>query len=151
MRQRLIGVSGPGSCTPDIEAIAEEVGREIARRGGILVCGGRGGVMAAAARGASEAGGLTIGILPGPDARDANPYINLPIPTGMGQARNSIIANTAEVLIAVAGGYGTLSEIALALKAEKSVVVIKPVIRVPGTLEAESATEGVDKAWRLLP
>jgi uncharacterized protein (TIGR00725 family) len=151
MRRRLIGVSGSGGCTPEIEELAAEVGREIARRGGIVVCGGRGGAMAAAARGASEAGGLTIGILPGPDARDANPFIDLPIATGMGQGRNSIIAHTAEVLIAVAGGYGTLSEIALALKAGKGVVVIKPLMHVPGVHEAGTPAEGVEKAWRLLP
>jgi uncharacterized protein (TIGR00725 family) len=151
MRRRLIGVSGPGTCVPEIEELAAEVGREIARRGGIVVCGGRGGVMAAAARGASESGGLTIGILPGPDARDANPYIDLPIPTGMGQARNSIIAHTSEVLIAVAGGYGTLSEIALALKVGKGVVVLNPLIHVPGTHEAGTPADAVEQAWHLLP
>ncbi|MBW1983037.1 MAG: TIGR00725 family protein, partial [Deltaproteobacteria bacterium] len=109
MRKRtsIIGVIGAGQCDQEIYHLARAVGREIARKGAILICGGLGGVMAAAAEGAADAGGLTVGILPGESTRDANPYIQVPIATGMGQARNVIIIHTADVLIAISGGAGT--------------------------------------------
>ena len=94
---------------------AEAVGRALAEAGAVLICGGRGGVMEAACRGAKAAGGITIGILPGTDRREANPYVDIPIVTGIGVARNGIIARTAQVAVAVGGSYGTLSEIAFAL------------------------------------
>ena len=102
--------------------MAEAVGRVLAEAGAILVCGGRGGVMAAACRGARAAGGLTIGVLPGNSAAEANPYVNIPIITGMGEARNIIIVRTAQAVIAVGGEFGTLSEIAFALKLGRTVV-----------------------------
>ena len=102
--------------------LAEDAGREIARRGHVLVCGGRGGVMEAACRGAREAGGHTIGILSGPDRSDANAYVEFPIVTNLGYARNAVVALTADALIAIDGSYGTLSEIALALVHGKPVV-----------------------------
>ena len=104
------------------EAAAEPVGRELGSRGVVLVCGGLGGVMEAACRGAKEAGGLTVGILPGLDRSDANPYVDVVIATGLGEARNALVVNAADALIAVGGGYGTLSEIGLALRAGKRVV-----------------------------
>jgi hypothetical protein len=107
-----VGVIGGNHPEPRYLEIAREVGRLIAERGAILVCGGLGGIMAEAARGAREAGGTTIGILPGQRLRDANPFIDIPIATGIGYARNSIVAMNADVLIAVDGEYGTLSEIA---------------------------------------
>jgi len=94
---------------------AEAVGRALAEAGAVLICGGRGGVMEAACRGAKTAGGITIGILPGTDRREANPYVDIPIVTGIGVARNAIIARTAQAAVAVGGSYGTLSEIAFAL------------------------------------
>lgn len=97
-------------------ALAEEVGVEIARRGAVLVCGGLGGVMEAAARGAKRAGGLTIGILPGVSAQEANEFIDVPVVTGIGEARNALVVRSSDAVIAIAGSYGTLSEIALALK-----------------------------------
>jgi uncharacterized protein (TIGR00725 family) len=109
-----LGVLGSSTCSPRIMDLAAEVGRRIGRAGAILVCGGRGGVMAAAARGAKEAGGITIGILPGDSDSEANPYIDIPVVTGLGQARNVINILTSQAVIAVAGAYGTLSEIALA-------------------------------------
>jgi len=112
----IIGVIGAGFCSAEIAALAEEVGREIARRGAVLVCGGLGGVMEAACRGAKAEGGLTIGILPGTNRHEANPYVDIPIVTGLGEARNVIVVRTAQAVIAVAGEYGTLSEIAYALK-----------------------------------
>lgn len=111
----LIGVIGGSSATAEEAALAEEVGRALAENGAVLVCGGRGGVMEAACRGAKEAGGLTIGILPGTDRREANPYVALAIPTGIGYARNAIITRAAEAVIAIAGSFGTLSEIAFSL------------------------------------
>jgi uncharacterized protein (TIGR00725 family) len=111
----MIGVIGGSAPTEEEIATAEVVGRALAESGATLVCGGRGGVMAAACRGARSAGGLTIGILPGADRSEANPYVDIPIATGIGEARNAIIARTAQAIIAVGGSYGTLSEIAFAL------------------------------------
>lgn len=117
-----VAVIGSAECDEQVAALAHEVGREIARRDAVLVCGGRGGVMAAACRGAQEAGGLTVGILPGADRAEANPYVDVPIVTGLGEARNAIVVRCADAVIAVSGGYGTLSEIGLALKMGRPVV-----------------------------
>lgn len=118
-----VAVVGPaeGASTDEL-ATGEEVGRRLARAGAVLVCGGRGGMMEAACRGARSAGGLTIGILPGRDRSEANPYVDVAIPTGLGEARNAVVVRAADVVVAVAGGYGTLSEIALALKGGTPVV-----------------------------
>ncbi len=118
----IIAVIGGDSPPPEVLPIAETVGREIARHGHTLICGGRGGVMEAASRGAREEGGHTIGLLPGADRNDANPHIQFPIVTNLGFARNSIIALTAEALIAIDGSYGTLSEIAFALNYGRPVI-----------------------------
>lgn len=149
-RSPLIGVIGAGSCPGGIEELAREVGREIAHSGGIVVCGGLGGVMAAAARGAREAGGRTIGILPGPSIHEANAYIDFPIATNMGHARNAIIVQTAEAFIAVAGGYGTLSEIALALKIGKGVVALRCEFAIPGVRSVDGAKEAVREALTII-
>lgn len=117
-----IGVIGASECSQSLWKIAEEVGREIARRGAILICGGLGGVMEAAAKGAKEAGGLTVGILPGYYANEANPYIDIVIPTGISYARNIIIVRSSDALVALEGRYGTLSEIAFALQLKKPIV-----------------------------
>lgn len=111
-----IGVIGGGEVTPEIEETAEAVGREIARRGAVLVCGGLGGVMEAACRGAYNEGGLTIGILPGDSRRHANPYVKIPIVTGIGYARNVAVVKSSQAIIAIDGSYGTLTEIAYALQ-----------------------------------
>jgi len=111
-----VAVVGDGQCSADVAALAEAVGRELAQRGAVLVCGGLGGVMEAACRGAKAAGGLTIGILPGTARGDANRYVDIPIVTGMGEARNVLVVQSAQAVIAVHGEYGTLSEIAHALK-----------------------------------
>jgi uncharacterized protein (TIGR00725 family) len=94
----------------------------LARRGAVLVCGGLGGVMEAACRGARSEGGVAVGILPGSDRRSANEFVSVAIPTGLGEARNALVVRAADVLIAVGGGYGTLSEVALALKSGRRVV-----------------------------
>jgi uncharacterized protein (TIGR00725 family) len=101
---------------------AEAVGRELAARGAVVVCGGLGGVMEAACRGAKSAGGTTVGILPTEDRAAANPFVDVAVATGMGEARNALVVRTADALVAVAGEFGTLSEIALALRAGKPVV-----------------------------
>ncbi|MBI5286358.1 MAG: TIGR00725 family protein [Deltaproteobacteria bacterium] len=121
----LIGVIGGGDYNPEIDRVAEEVGRGIARRGAVLINGGLGGVMEASARGAKGEGGLTIGILPGISPREANPYIDIPIPTGLGDMRNFLIVRSAHSIIAINGGYGTLSELAIALKLGRPVIGIK--------------------------
>jgi uncharacterized protein (TIGR00725 family) len=117
-----IGVMGPALCLPEVYNLAREVGFLIGSKGAILICGGRTGVMEASARGAREAGGLTVGILPGASAGEANPYIDIPIVTDLGNARNAINVLTSQVIIAIHGSYGTLSEIALALKCHTPVV-----------------------------
>jgi hypothetical protein len=147
---RIIGVIGTSECGAELCGLAREVGRLIAQRGAALVCGGLGGVMEAAARGAKEAGGLTLGILPGDERREANAYIDLAIPTGMGEGRNFLVVRSAEALIAIGGGHGTLSEIALALKTGKRVIGLKtPWEDVPGVITAQTPEEAVEKA--LLP
>lgn len=120
----LIGVVGSGEEDPELSRIAEELGAQIAGRGAVLVNGGLGGVMLASAKGSKRAGGLTVGILPGRDVKEANPYIDIPIPTGMGEMRNALVVRASMGVIAVGGGYGTLSEIAFALKTGKPVVGI---------------------------
>lgn len=112
----VVAVVGAGRCDSQIAAIAEEVGYKLAQRGITIICGGLGGVMEAVCRGAKAAEGLTIAILPGTDPVAANPWVDVAITTGMGEARNVIIVRSAQVLIAVDGEYGTLSEIAFALK-----------------------------------
>ena len=124
MARRIIAVIGAAECDEATSDKAREVGRLLAEAGCVIVTGGLGGVMEAASRGAREAGGLVVGILPTDSASHANPHVDVPIVTAMGDARNAIIANTAEAFIAVAGSYGTLSEIAFALKRRKTVVTL---------------------------
>lgn len=143
-----IAVVGPGVSDELDERIAEQVGRAIARRGAILVCGGMTGVMEAACRGAKREGGTTVGILPSFGRDDANPYVDIAIATGMGEMRNALIVRTADVLVAVGGAFGTLSEIALALKTGVPVVGLgtwklgrpkdgpDPIVRAAGPEEA---------------
>jgi uncharacterized protein (TIGR00725 family) len=115
-KQKFVSVIGSSQATTVELNLAEEVGRELAKRGAVLVCGGLGGIMEAACHGASEEGGITIGILPGDDRKQANPYVQFPIVTGIGYARNAAVAKTGQVVIAIGGIYGTLSEIAFALQ-----------------------------------
>jgi len=121
-RRRYIAVVGSGAADVALAARAEEVGHLLALRGAVLVCGGLGGVMEAACRGAKAGGGTTLGILPGLDRGEANPYVDVAIPTGLGEARNALVVRAADALIAIGGEFGTLSEIALALKTGKAVV-----------------------------
>jgi uncharacterized protein (TIGR00725 family) len=121
-RPRHIGVIGAGECSDKTYQLARNLGSEIGKKGWILVCGGLGGVMEAAARGCAEAGSMTVGILPGLDKASANLYIKIPLATGLGEGRNLLVVRASDALVSVAGGYGTLSEIALALKVNKPVI-----------------------------
>lgn len=121
----MIAVCGPGEATEAEIRIAEAIGERIARAGHAVVCGGRGGVMAAACRGAKRAGGTAIGIIPGYDREEANPWVDHVICTGLGEARNALVVASGESVIAIGGGFGTLSEIGLALKLGKRVVAIQ--------------------------
>ena len=118
----IVAVVGGSDCTSAEAALAEDLGRRLAQRGAVVVCGGLTGVMEAVAKGARAAGGLTIGILPGNDTRDANAYIDVPLATGMGEMRNALIVRVAGAIVAIGGGSGTLSEIALALRIGTPVV-----------------------------
>jgi uncharacterized protein (TIGR00725 family) len=149
LKSPVIAVIGGGTCTPEIADIACDVGREIARRKGVLICGGLTGVMHAACQGAAGQGGLTIGVLPGKSAGDANPYVQIPIVTGMSDARNIIIIRSAHAAIAVDGGFGTLSEIAFALKFKTPVVGIGTWNVDPAVQVVESAELAVQKAFAL--
>lgn len=115
-------VAGTGTSDPDLDVLAEQVGRGLAQVGAVLLCGGLGGVMEAAARGARAEGGRTVGLLPGHDRGAANPYLDVAVPTGLGELRNGLLVRAANAVIAVGGGYGTLSEIALALEAGLPVI-----------------------------
>jgi uncharacterized protein (TIGR00725 family) len=119
-----VGICGAGVYDPDACRIAEEVGELLAQNGAIVVCGGLEGVMEAACKGAHSASGLTIGILPGLDRSEANDYVDVAIPTGMGEMRNALIVRASDVIIAISGEFGTLSEIAFALKTGVPVVGI---------------------------
>ncbi len=115
----IIGVIGGSEVSPEVVRLAEEVGREIARRKAALVCGGMGGVMEAACKGAIEEKGLTIGILPGENRKEANPFVQIPIATGIGYARNVAVVKSAQAIIAIDGSYGTLTEIGYALQSAR--------------------------------
>lgn len=141
MKELYVAVVGPSAGTPAELAIGEAVGRLVAEAGAVLVCGGMGGVMEAAAGGAMKAGGKTVGILPTSSRLEGNPYLTVAVATGMGEARNAIVVRTADVVIAVHGEFGTLSEIALALKMDRPVVGL-------GTWELRKAGESVDAIVR---
>lgn len=135
MSRPLIAVIGGSTCSTEEAASAAAVGRLVAEQGAVLVCGGLGGVMAAAARGAKQGGGLTVGILPGSDPADANPSIDVAIASGLGEMRNALLIRAADAVIAIGGGWGTLSEIALAQATQTPVVGLQdafaPAVDIP--------------------
>jgi uncharacterized protein (TIGR00725 family) len=148
-KKKIIGVIGSASCPASVAEIAYIVGKEIARREAILLCGGMGGVMEAACKGAKEGGGLTVGILPG-NKENANPFVDIPITTGMGEARNVIVARSCDAIIAIAGKYGTLSELAFALRFDVPVVGIATWnIDIP-ILKAKNPKQAVDMAFEAI-
>ena len=150
-----IAVVGPGSAADRELELAEDAGAEVAAAGCGLVCGGLGGVMEAACRGARSRGGLTLGLLPGPDREAANGWVVVAVPTGLGEARNALVVRAADAVVAIGGGWGTLSEIALALKAGVPVVGVgtwEPAIggsEVDGIVACDDAREAVAEALRL--
>lgn len=148
---KFIGVIGGSEASPDILMLAERVGSLIAKGGNVLVCGGLGGVMEAAARGAKNQGGMTLGILPGPARSDANRHIDIAIATNMGHARNAIIAHTCDSIIAVGGRYGTLSEIGFGLALGKKVIGLRSWDCDPGIVPARDPDDAVEKATSISP
>ena len=158
MKDKLIfiGVIGGSEVPPQTALISEEVGREIARRGAALVCGGMGGVMEAACKGAVAEGGLTIGILPGDNRNTANPYVKIPIVTGIGYARNVAVVRTSQAVIAIDGSYGTLTEIGYALQAGLPVIGLDTwALSINGQADnniiiADSARDAVEKAFDMV-
>jgi uncharacterized protein (TIGR00725 family) len=137
-----IAVVGGGECSPNVEEQARRLGRLLAEAGHVILCGGRGGVMEAVSAGAREAGGLVVGILPG-ERSEGNPHLGISIATGMGHARNAIIVKSADAVIALPGEYGTLSEMALALKMGRPVISLQS-WEVPGTRKAESPEDAAE-------
>ncbi|MGB9711126.1 MAG: TIGR00725 family protein [Thermodesulfovibrio sp.] len=146
---KTVGVIGAGKADKELLELAEEVGRLLSKEGITVITGGLGGVMEAASRGAFQAGGITVGILPTLKKEDANSYVKIPIPTGLGEMRNALIVRASDVLIAIGGEYGTLSEIALALKTGKKVIGLKT-WKIPGIIECYSAEEAVRLATSLI-
>ena len=147
MQPRYLAVIGGGDISSETAALAREVGREVALRGAVLLCGGLGGVMAAAAEGAQNAGGVSLGILPDGDRRRANPHLTYTIATNLGHARNVVIAHSADALIAVGGSYGTISEAAIALKLGKPVIALNAAWDLPGLQRAATPAAAVALAW----
>lgn len=145
----IIGVIGAGQASPALRKIAKLVGQEIARQGATLACGGLAGVMEAACQGAKEEGGLTIGILPGSDKSEANRFVDIPIVTGLSYARNLVLVRTSDAIIAVGGGFGTLSELAFALKLGKPVVAIDSWAVSDKIITAKDAVEAVALAVKM--
>lgn len=149
LKRNIIAVIGGRQASKDMLKAAEQAGALIALSGSLLLCGGLGGIMKAAAKGAKRAGGNTLGILPQDSTKRANEYVDIPVATGMGIGRNVIIARTADAVIAVSGEYGTLSEIAFSLQLGKPVVGIGT-WEIDGVVEAEDADDAVRKALTLL-
>ncbi len=148
---RRIGIIGAGLCNDETYEVARTVGSLVASRGGLLYCGGLGGVMEAACRGAREAGGNTVGILPGSKASDANKFVTIPVVTGMSHARNVVLVRSCEALIAISGSHGTLSEIALGLKMWKPVIGLDTWPGIRDVHYVNTPEEAVEKAFSLLP
>jgi len=155
-KKKFVAVIGGSQCSKKEAQLAEEVGRELARREATLICGGLGGIMKAACKGASSAGGTTVGIIPGNDRQTANPYVQIPIVTGLGEVRNVIVVKSVQAVIAIGGSYGTLSEISHALKNGIPVIGLntwslsKNGRQDKSIILAQSPAEAVDKALDLI-
>jgi len=148
-RKPIIAVIGASKCSKKLRDMAALVGKYVAENGGVIVCGGLGGIMEGAARGAREAGGTTIGILPSADRADANPYIDYAIPTGFGEARNLLVVRAADAVVAFPGKFGTLSEMAFALQAHKPVISISAWKLGDEIIQMEDPLEAAEKALTL--
>ena len=145
-----IGVIGAGECSTEIYSIAYEVGCLVGKNEWVLVCGGLGGVMEGAAKGCFENGGITVGILPSTEKRSANPFVTLAFPTGMGEGRNLLVVRASDVVVAIAGGYGTLSEIGLALKIGKPVIGLKTWPGIDGIDYVETPDQAINMVVKYL-
>jgi len=156
-KNKFIAVIGGSKASAQEIKLAEEVGREIAKSKALLVCGGMGGVMEAACRGAVSEGGLTIGILPGTNRADANDYVQIPVVTGIGYARNVIVVKSSQAVIAIGGSYGTLTEIGYALQNVIPVIGLgtwslsKHGETNSSIIQAESAADAVAMAIDMIP
>lgn|SRR5574341_1116859 len=142
-----IGVIGANVCNKKVAKLAYEVGKEIAQAGAVLICGGLGGVMEAACRGAREHGGTTVGILPGIDKSDANPYVDIAIATGLGYARNLLVVRNCQAIIALPGEFGTLSEIAFALNLNIPLISLSN-WKIKGMLKARNPQQAIKLALK---
>ena len=151
---------GPSSCTAQQAEVAERLGRALAEHGDVVLCGGGDGVMAAAARGATEAGGMVVGILPGDDRHAANPWVTIALATGLGELRNGLLVRAADAVVAVGGSWGTMSEVAMAARTGVPVVSLDgwtPAVAggaaaqegVPGPVEAGTVAEALGILERL--
>ena len=145
MRRVPVGIIGPKIATDDELAIAQRLGGELARLGLQLLCGGKNGVMEAASKGCFDAGGMAIGLLPDDEWTAANDYVAIPIPTGIGPARNAIIARGCQILIAIGGGHGTLSEMALGLHFNRPVLALGNAPSVEGATLCDSADDALER------
>jgi len=150
LEARRIGVIGKGECDKNISNIAYKVGELIAKSGAYLYCGGLGGVMRAASKGAFEHQGITIGILPGESVKDANKHIKIPVVTSLSHMRNFVLVNSCELLIAISGGFGTLSELAFALKLEIPIIGLMTWENFTGINYVNSPEDAINKAIELL-
>jgi hypothetical protein len=144
-------VVGASAASGEQREQARAAGRRLAERGAVLVCGGRGGVMEAACQGAKEAGGTTVGILPGADRREANPFVDIAVATGLGEARNVLVVRAADAVVAIGGEWGTLSEIAFALKTGKPVTGVGSwELGAGGVIGCADGAAAADRALELL-
>lgn len=150
LRHLVVGVIGPRDASPAQVAAARAIGQSLGGLGLTVICGGRSGVMEAVSAGVADAGGLVIGILPGSTPDEANPFVGIPLPTGLGEARNMVIAKAARVLIAVGGSYGTLSEVAYGLHFDKAVIGLEDAPAVEGVQHADTVEAAVELAMAAL-
>ncbi|MBU0985569.1 MAG: TIGR00725 family protein [candidate division Zixibacteria bacterium] len=148
-RQPVIAIIGASKCSKKLRDMASVVGQYVAENGGVVVCGGMGGIMEGAAKGAKEGGGVTIGILPTLDRNDANEFIDFVLPTGFGEARNIIVVRAADAVVAFPGKFGTLSEMAFALQAKKPVISISAWKLGDDIIQMDDPLEAAQKAMEL--
>jgi len=149
MRKKIVSVIGRHSCTKEVEQIAQDLGKNLAKVVNILVCGGLSGTMKAVCSGFKAAGGLTIGVLPGYDKNDANAFVDISIPTGMGLARNVLVVKSADVVVALPGQMGTLSEIAYCLQFGIPVISLNS-WDIKGVIKVKTVDEAIDKVREIL-
>lgn len=149
MRKKVVAVIGGRSCNKEMEQLAQSLGKSLAKFTDYLVCGGLGGTMEAVCKGFKEAGGITIGIIPSYNKNTANPYVDIVIPTGLGLARNVLVVQTADVVIALPGEYGTLSEIAYSLQFGKSIISLGS-WDIPGVIKVKTEEEALKEVKKIL-